>query len=144
VLIMFLGTAVNLTQESEIGLVNCKTIGLGEVENPEGNGTTKGALGPAGVGKVLLVEFYGCHGTCETSIAEAKDPGSGSPLEGMPGEGVPEVRAEVPRPSWKSTPPWNLQLFNTTNDNSEIEMRIESRREPRERSTRLTRVRSPR
>jgi hypothetical protein len=125
------GGTSDLSQESAAGFIHCKTVGAGVVENP----APGGAAGPAGVGKNNVTEYYECAGTCEAAIAAAKAPGSGSPLEGLPGTGEASAAAEY---GTRATPAgggkpnggnpllgWNETLYNEpANTSTLIEEKI--------------------
>jgi len=61
------GGAVNFSSRSEVGELNCRTVGAGTIENPVGGG--------AGVGKTYESTFFACKApACEEAGAEDKIP----------------------------------------------------------------------
>jgi len=61
------GGAVNLSQKSGIGEINCRGVGGGTIENPEGGG--------AGLSKTYESTFFECKSEgCEKAAAEDKIP----------------------------------------------------------------------
>ncbi len=109
------GGTQNLSQESGAGTINCKTVGAGEIENPKGSGANVKNLGPAGVGKTQIAEYYECAGSCKAAIEAAKAAGSGSPLEGVPGEGVASAQAEAGTAASPVVPKGGSPELNWTN-----------------------------
>ena len=78
---------VNLIQEGPAGEINCKTVGAGTIENPDGSGLNVEAKGPPGVGRTLASIFYECKAPkCEAEIAA-------SPLGTLGFKGVGFVQA---------------------------------------------------
>jgi len=103
------GGETNLSQTSNIGEVNCKTVGAGYIENPTASPAEKtaketGQSGPAGVGETQQSAYYECKGAdCAGAVAEGKAGlGELSFLDGAPGEGAVEAVAE--------NLPWHNQL----------------------------------
>jgi hypothetical protein len=81
------GQAENLSQVSNIGEINCQTVGAGTVENPPEKA--------AGVGKTLLASFYNCKAPqCEEAVL--KETGGA-----LTGEGTAVAK----------NLPWNNKLF---------------------------------
>ncbi len=97
--VIYWGTAVNVSLSSGAGVINCKTVSSGNIENPVGGGS--------GVGQTLAADYYECkQPKCESEIAE-------SPLGGLGYRGVGFAQAY--------NLPWNDQI---TGSAPNIEERI--------------------
>jgi len=66
------GGAVDLSQESAAGFIQCKGVGAGYIENPKGVSPNTGEKGPQGAGASQLSAFYECNGgtpkACEEGV----------------------------------------------------------------------------
>jgi hypothetical protein len=72
--VIYWGTAVNVSLSSGAGVINCKTVSSGNIENPVGGGS--------GVGHTTAADYYECkQPKCESEVAE-------SPLGGLGYQGV--------------------------------------------------------